>query len=78
MSTTPSPSRWAIATHRAVVWRALRLALVVGPILTAINHGDAIARQEWSSLRTLQVALTFLVPYVVSTVSSVGALRSKD
>jgi hypothetical protein len=53
------------------------MALVVGPILTTINHGDALLRGEWSARRTLQVVLTFVVPYVVSTVSSVGALRQR-
>ena len=35
--------RWlAVARERAVVLRALKFALVVGAVLIAINHGDAL------------------------------------
>ncbi len=66
------------ASSRPVVQRALRFALVVGAILIAINHGDAIARGEFGTRRILQMGLTLLVPYVVSTLSSVLAIREAD
>jgi hypothetical protein len=66
--------RWlAVARERAVVLRALKFALVVGAVLIAINHGDALLRGEVDARRLLKMGLTVLVPYVVSTLSSVGA-----
>jgi hypothetical protein len=55
--------------------RAFRVALVVGSLLLAINHGDAILHGDVSFVRALRMILTVLVPYLVSTVSSVGAIR---
>jgi hypothetical protein len=63
------------ASSWPVVRRALRFALVVGAILIAINHGDAIVRGELGARRILQMGLTLLVPYAVSTLSSVLATR---
>lgn len=48
-------------------------ALVVGPVLTAINQGDTIlagASPDW-----LKVGLTFLVPYCVATIGALSAQR---
>lgn len=59
--------------ERLVVRRALVSALCVGPILIAINHGDAIVNGDLSGGRILRMALTLIVPYAVSTVSSVQA-----
>ena len=61
---------------RSVVRRALKYAVVVGAILIAINHGDAILDGAVDGKRILQMALTVLVPYTVSTLSSVGAIRT--
>lgn len=57
--------------------RALLYAAVVGAILIAINHGDALLAGRLERGRALRMALTVLVPYVVSTLSSVGALRQR-
>jgi len=42
----------------------------------AINHGDAIVNADISGSRLLRIALTVLVPYAVSTFSSVQAARA--
>jgi hypothetical protein len=63
-----------LATRPSIVKRALKYAMVVGFILIVINHGGAILRGEVTRGRLLQMALTILVPYTVSTLSSVGAL----
>lgn len=55
--------------------RALRIMAVVGAILITINHGDAILRGEVDGPRFARILLTLAVPYVVSTVSSVAAIR---
>ena len=67
-----------VALQPSVVRRALRYAVVVGIILISINHSDAILRGDITRGRLFKMALTVLVPYVVSTLSSVGALRQRD
>ncbi len=67
-----------LALEPSVVRRALLFALVVGPILIAINHGDALLEGQLGAVRWLKMGLTVMVPYLVSTVSSVAALRGAD
>ncbi len=64
-----------LAVQPSVIRRALKFACVVGCVLISINHGPAIVRGEVNSERILQMCLTVLVPYTVSTLSSVGAMR---
>lgn len=64
-----------LASRPSVVRRALRYAVGVGMLLIAINHGDAILRGDVSLGRLFRMALTVMVPYSVSTASSVAALR---
>jgi hypothetical protein len=73
----PDQTGWLkLATSGSVVRRATVVAMVVGTILVAINHGDAIVRGDLSMGRLLRIALTVMVPYCVSTYSSVSALRT--
>lgn len=65
----------AIALRRPVVLSALKLSLLVGTVLAAINHGPALLEGGLDRGRYLQIALTYLVPYGVSTYSSVKALQ---
>jgi hypothetical protein len=71
-----SESWLSLAMRRSVVRRAIIYAVVVGAILIAINHGDAILSGSLDARRIAKMALTVLVPYCVSTLSSVGALRT--
>ena len=65
-----------LASSGSVVRRALAYAVVVGAILIGINHGDALVRGDLVAGRVIRMALTSLVPYLVSTFSSVGAIRA--
>jgi hypothetical protein len=65
-----------LAMRPSVVRRALVYAVIVGAILITINHGDAIIAGTVDRGRFVKMALTVLVPYCVSTLSSVGALRA--
>jgi len=65
-----------LALTPSVVRRGIAYAVVVGAVLVAINHGDALLRGEMTAGRAWRMALTVLVPYAVSTLSSVGAMRS--
>jgi hypothetical protein len=62
--------------QRSTVRRAVTVALVVGPILTLINQYDAIASGSFGGKFFFKLRLTFLVPYSVSSYSSVMALRA--
>lgn len=66
----------ALAFQKSVVKRACFYAVIVGAILITINHGDAILRGDINRVRIIKMGLTVLVPYAVSTLSSVGALRA--
>lgn len=63
-----------VATEPAVVRRALKYALAVGALLITINHGYALWQGDLSVVRMLEMALTMVVPYCVSTMSSVSAI----
>ena len=67
-----------LVTRRDVVVRALRVALLVGTVLIAINHGDRILNSSVAQLDFLKMILTYLVPYGVSTFSSVAAIRGSS
>lgn len=68
---------FALALMPSVIRRAVGYAVVVGAILITINHGDAILRGEVDGVRMAKMLLTVCVPYAVSTLSSVGALRAR-
>jgi hypothetical protein len=61
--------------------RALRTALIVGPILTLINQtsilGDLLALRPVPGPVLARIALTFLVPFLVSLFSSAAADRAR-
>mgnify|MGYP001800837604 CR=1 FL=1 len=72
-----TPSIWAIATDRSVVQRAAKIALIVGVVIALINHGDRFMTGTMDTKAWAKCALTFLVPYAVSTYSSVMAVRDR-
>ena len=66
----------ALWFQRATVRRAVTVAMIVGPVLTLINQYDAIASGSFGAKFFFKMGLTFLVPYSVSSYSSVMALRA--
>ena len=60
------------AARPATARRALITAVLVGIVLIAVNHGPAIISGQITGARIIQMCLTVIVPYVVSTVSSVA------
>ena len=80
------PARFAFAggSHRctrhgifapSVRDRALRVALIVGVVLFAINQLDVVIRGQVTPVVIAKIVLTFLVPYTVSSYSSLQASR---
>ncbi|MDQ6982447.1 MAG: nitrate/nitrite transporter NrtS [Mariprofundus sp.] len=65
-----------IARQPKVIRTATRFTLIVGPVLVLINHGDSIMAGTMSNEEWLKSALTMMVPYIVSTLSSISAYRN--
>ncbi len=65
-----------IAMQPEVIRTATRFALIVGPILAFINHGDAMLDGSMDSPAWLKVGLTMIVPYTVSTLSSISVYQA--
>jgi hypothetical protein len=61
--------------HGPVVRNALKTALIVGTVLTAINQGDVLLRGAVSVTIVAKILLTYLVPYVVSTTGALAVSR---
>ena len=62
---------------RPLVLRSLKICVVVGTLLTAINQGPTILGGEASLALTWQVPLTYAVPYSVATASAILNARTK-
>ena len=75
MQNKPSAIQYAFSWP--VVRRAIILALIVGPILVAINHTKCVLNHGFMFSCALESFGTFLVPYTVSTVSSVMAMSDR-
>ena len=58
---------WALVTSGRVVKSSIKVSLIVGTVLALINHGPAI----------VQILLTYLVPYSVSTYSAVQGIQNQ-
>lgn len=68
-----------LARSPRIVRRALKYAVGVGSVLIVINHGDALLQGDVPLVRVLRMILTVVVPYCVSTASSVSSiLEQKD
>ena len=48
-----------LAVRKDVIKRALKIALVVGFILAAINHGDHIINGDMTLINWVKIAITF-------------------
>ena len=69
-------SFWQRARDPRVVSLALRVALVVGTILNLINNFDLLLGAPLTRTALVQVALTYVVPYCVSTHGQVFGRRA--
>jgi hypothetical protein len=67
-----------VVAHPAVWRRSLLTALIVGTILTAINQGNLILSHGFTREILLKMALTYCVPFCVSTSGALGAARVRE
>lgn len=71
----PAPSFLQMAFGDGTPKKAFLTALVVGTVLTVINHGDVILKDDWPPL--LKVLLTYCVPYCVTTWGAMTGKRAQ-
>jgi len=64
--------------RQETIIRAVKVALVVGPILIIINHYDTFLHYELSLILCFKILLTFLVPFCVSAYSSARAYSADE
>jgi hypothetical protein len=57
--------------------RTLRIALVVGLVLTAINQLDVILRGDATAGTWMKCGLNFVVPFIVSNLGLLSGRRPK-
>lgn len=67
---------WHYAASDGVPLRSLKLALVVGTALNLINQGDALFGT--AAITWWKLAMTYAVPYLVSTYASVTTRMKID
>ncbi len=70
------PGFWAAARERAVVVRALKVAVVIGTLLVAINHGDVFL--SGGEINWFKIILTYMVPYGVATYAAAALMVTND
>ena len=70
--------RLALAPCRepANLRRTVRIALVVGTILTLINQADVIVKGDATALTVVKVCLNFVVPFIVSNLGVLTGART--
>ncbi len=56
----------AVVLLRRNLRRTVRIALVVGVILTTINQGEVIASGQATAATWIRCGLNFVVPFIVS------------
>ena len=77
----PEPVRTRIALAietccaRPMLRHTVRIAAVVGLVLTGINEGDSLVHGNVSAATGIKMALNFLVPFVVSNLGVLAGTR---
>lgn len=61
-----------------IVRRGLKFSAIVGTILVLINHGNRIVAAEVTQTQILQILLTYMIPYIVSCLSSIQSIMDSD
>ena len=75
MPTAAAPDFFQLAFGNGTTKKAIMTALVVGTILTTINHGDVIL--TGNSPYFLKIILTYCVPYCVTTWGAILGKRAQ-
>jgi hypothetical protein len=63
--------------HAPMLARSARIALIVGTLLTAINHGDVIVGGHWMAAMIWKIPLTYATPFAVATWGALSNSRAQ-
>lgn len=66
----------AVCCRRTNLRRTIRIALVVGTLLTLINQGDVLVHGEASAATAVKIVFNFLIPFIVSNLGVLAGDRS--
>jgi hypothetical protein len=66
-----------IVLRREHLRKTLKIALIVGLILTAINQGDVILGGDATAGTVVKAGLNFCVPFVVSNLGLLAGKRAE-
>ena len=66
----------AYCRRREHLRRTVRIALVVGIVLTSINQLDVVLRGEATAITWLKCGMNFVVPFIVSNLGLLSGRRS--
>ena len=66
-----------ICLRREHLRRTVRIALVVGVILTTINQADVIIRGDATAVTWIKAAGNFVVPFIVSNLGLLAGKRAE-
>jgi len=58
-----------------LIRRSVRVALVVGTVLTAINQGGPIVSGAWTAALAWKIPLTYVVPFAVAMWGALTSAR---
>jgi hypothetical protein len=81
MSMQPSWSTYGEAFHlwfaRTTLRKTIKIALVVGTLLSLINQGSVIAGGDATTATWIRVGLNYVVPFCVSSLGFLSATRAR-
>jgi len=66
-----------IVLRRDHLRRTIRIALVVGTILTLINQLDVILKGDATAITALKAVLNYCVPFIVSNLGLLAGKRAE-
>ena len=61
-----------------IAGRGLKVALIVGTVLTAINQGDVLAGSAVTPGVLIKILLNYCVPYIVSVYAELEVVASQQ
>jgi hypothetical protein len=76
-STAAVQEAFRICMRREHLRRTVRIALVVGTILTLINQADVIIRSDATALTWVKAFLNYCVPFIVSNLGLLAGKRAE-
>ena len=68
----------AVVRYRPHLLKTIRIALIVGTVIFAINQLDVVLRHKATLATYLKCAVTYLVPFCVSNYGILVATRRKE